>query len=82
VAFLVQLRGLILASHGQFSDNGCVLIASQAAEVQGFVASRRQFSGVTVLYQATEEKPNGSSVESGQGTLVRCLFAALHNGYN
>ena len=42
--------------------------------------SRPQFSGIPVVYQATEEEPNGSSVESGQGTLVRCLSAALHGG--
>jgi hypothetical protein len=31
---------------------------------------------VIVLYQAAEDKPNGSSLESGPGTLVRYSSAA------
>jgi len=31
---MFQLRSIIFASHGQFSDNGCVSIASLAAEGQ------------------------------------------------
>lgn len=29
------------------------------------------------MYQAAEDIPNGSSLESGPGTLVRCSSAAL-----
>jgi hypothetical protein len=37
--------------------------------VRVLVASRGQFSGITAVYQAAEEKSNGCSVESGPGCL-------------
>jgi len=58
-------RGLLIASRGRFSDNGWVSIASQAGEGQSIVAPCGQFTGITVVYQATEDEPNGFSVESG-----------------
>jgi len=33
--FVFPRQGLIFASQGQFSDNGCLSVASQAADGQG-----------------------------------------------
>ena len=37
--------------------------------VRVLVESRDQFAGMTFVYQAAEDKPNDSSVESGPGYL-------------
>jgi hypothetical protein len=44
-------------------------LCGRLLRVRVSVASRGQFSGITVVWQAAEEKPNGSSVESGPGYL-------------
>jgi hypothetical protein len=46
------------------------------------VASHGQFSGITVVYLAAEDKPKSSSVEGVHGSLVRCPPAVLGSGSN
>ena len=65
-----------------FSDTICAL-RPKLLRVRVLVASRGQFSGITFVYQAAENKPNGSSVESGLMVLwfdVRLL--RCHSGSN
>jgi len=38
-------RGLLVASRGHFTDNGCVSVASRAVRVRVLVATRDHFSG-------------------------------------
>jgi hypothetical protein len=49
-------RGLLVASRCHFSDNGCVSVASRAAEGQSISASRGKFSVITVVSHAAGVK--------------------------
>ena len=49
-------RGLLVASPGHFSDNGCVSVASRAAEGHSTIAFRGKFSVMTVVFHAAGVK--------------------------
>jgi len=64
--FLRHYRGLVVASRGHFSDNGlCISCVPGCWGVRVLAASRGKFSDITFVHQATEDEPNGCSVESG-----------------
>jgi len=59
-------RGLLVASLGHLSDNGWVSVASQAAEGQTISCVRpRSVCSYNSCVPGAEDKPYGSSVESG-----------------
>lgn len=58
------------ASRGHFSENGCEADASQAAECQSISCVPLSVIRYNTVYQTAEDKPNGSSVESGPVSFV------------
>ena len=57
-------RGLLVAFLGHFSDNGSVSVSPRLLRVRILIASRGQFSGITVVSRNAGSILKGLSVES------------------